>query len=181
MQAVIRRSDNLPSCCIVCGESPTRLLRLKFSKRDRLELTDLLLPKLFRRMLRTFPSIVWSLPLCNRHAWSFGLRQRFQFLLVLSGYAALGVGIWSVIGTNLTWPFIVSAIASVLFIVGAQHTAIVPRRVNRHVLECDRVDEHFVEELIEFNQAPPFEGEPTEVFFGGGDGSAERSACVPKT
>jgi hypothetical protein len=152
----IRRNQKLPDCCAICGQSPTRVVVLKFAPRDDESLAKVLLvPKLIRLFLRVYPSIEWPLPFCEAHASQVRMKQRLQPVLLLAGGAVFGLGGWSLIGTHLTWPFVCSAFVGVLLTASAHHLKLAPHRTTRHLLELTKVDGNFLEEYDEINKLPP--------------------------
>ncbi len=150
----IHRADRVPDCCIVCGAADVRRLRLKFSlyRGDTTIFNARSLSRLLRSAFSTLLSIEWSLPFCQRHVRKPAFRQNMQSWMVLNGYGVLALGIWSLFGTRLTWPFIASLFAAPLLIAFAQHGDLRPRRVTRHALELGAVHETFAAELDACNQ-----------------------------
>lgn len=147
--ATLHRFDKLPSCCIRCGEPATRTLRLKFAPKNPVTLATVVIrskdpdaadrtfditmeqqtglaslplaPKSIGALRRIIPSIEWALPFCDAHARGPSLRQRFQLPLLLLACGVLAAGVWSLIATNLTWPFVASFIAGPLLVPLAHH------------------------------------------------------------
>lgn len=151
----VSRGDELPDCCVICGESETTALKLRFPPKDpdaEAEVTESgSLSRALTGIAGAIPTISWSLPFCEAHVGFPRWWQRLQIPLLLLSPTAAVLGVWSVVSTTLLWPAAVAIVVCVLALFLARPLSITPQIVNDEVIEF-KSNDRFAAAFTEINQ-----------------------------